>query len=189
MAKQTVSKARKNNNNRLLIGVFGVLLVLIIVAVTIIVILGNRPNPNGDMNFFETDDTKYVVAIDYNEGNELSPVKSYDVYYHDDGNEITGHESYYEFVDEETARAAFPDYEKMKAEDVDFIGDVKLDGKYIIMIATPRQYEGLTLEFVKEWSRIDVSELESSEDEEVIEGEDGQTNDEVAPCDDESTDC
>lgn len=191
MAKQSVSKSKKNNNN-LLIGVFGALLTLIVIAIVAIVLLNSKGNPNNNASFFETDDTKYVVTVDYGQESELSPLRSYDIYYHGEDGNITAHESYYEFVDAATAQAALPDYEKIKEQDSEFVSEVKLDGKYIIMVATPVQYEGLTVEFVKQWSEIDYSELESLEDEGSTE-EGGEVVEETAPCgesvDGEPTDC
>ena len=172
------NKSNSKSNNRLLVGVFAVLLALIVIAVLVVVLLNNQSDPNSNESFFETNEIKYVVASELNNSeDEGAPVASYDVYYHN-GDTITGHEAYYEFRDEEYAKAALSYYQALKDDD---IKSIDVNGKYIVLVANPSQFEGMTLEFVKQWSQIDSTITEDVVDETdvVVEEGNGEVVEEV----------
>ena len=145
MAKKAKAKSKRNNakNNNLMMWVFVVLFLLIVISIAVILTLNNA-NPNLNDDFFVSDGSKYVVAADIDNYGDDRIVAAYDVYYHNNGT-ITGHEAYYEFVDEEMAQVALPSYQANKDEEVD---KIELNGKYIVLTATPKQYEGLILDLL-----------------------------------------
>lgn len=168
MAKKANSKTKNNNN--LLIGVFAVLVVLIVAAVIAIIMLNRNTNPNDNESFFVSTDNKYVLTSDiYGENDNGAPVASHDVYYHD-GDTITGYQLYYEFADEEAAKAALDYYKEREGDDVDL---VELKGKYVVLTANKIQYDGLTMEMLKEWTEeeliIDDEDTEGNEVTETVE--------------------
>jgi len=173
MVKKTKarSKAKKKNNknNNLMIWVFVTLFLLIVMAIAVILTLNGRSNPNTDENFFLSDATKYVVPSDTISPNgDDDPIAAYDVYYHD-GDKITAHKAYYEFVDRETAEGAFTNFKNIKDDDID---TVELDGKYIVLVAKPSQYQSFTLEMVKRWTETDE---DGEIDDEAYEAENSDT--------------
>jgi hypothetical protein len=145
MAKKAKAKSKRNNakNNNLMMWVFVVLFLLIVISIAVILTLNNA-NPNLNDDFFVSDGSKYVVVANVGNYGDDKIVAAYDVYYHNNDT-ITGHEAYYEFVDEEMAQAALPSYRANKDEEVD---KIELNGKYIVLTATPKQYEGLTLDLL-----------------------------------------
>ena len=189
MVKKTSRKTKKND--RLMFWVFAVLILLIIIAVTVVVVLANRPDPNTDEKFFETNDSQFVIESDVPEtrnealGNNV-PVKSFNIYYRD-GDTITGYKLYYEFANEEAARNALSYYQGLKNEGID---SVELDGKYIVVSGNKSQYEGMTYEFIKQWTELiktaeekteETSEGNGTEDvvNETVEGTTEETSDAV----------
>ena len=149
MAKKSKAKSKKNNN--LMMWVFVALFLLIVISIAVILTLNNGNNPNNNAAFFNSDGSKYVVAADVEnfKGNE-KVVGAYDVYYYS-GDTITDHKAYYEFIDAEAAEEALPQYETLIDNDIE---SVNVDGKYIVIKATPAQYEKITLEQVKRWSSV-----------------------------------
>jgi hypothetical protein len=153
--------------------VFVVLFLLIVISIAVILTLNGRSNPNTDEAFFTSDGTKYVIESDtLSVVAKDGPVAAYDVYYYS-GDRITEHKAYYEFADEETAKEALSDYQKM---DDDGVGAVELDGRFVVLVAKPSQFENMTVEMVKQWAEesddtVDSYNEDDEIDIEVVEGE------------------
>ena len=153
MAKKAKRKNQKNNN--LMAWVFVALFLLIVVSIAVILTLNNGSDPNTNEAFFVSDGTKYVVASEMGgSGEDGEAISAYDVYYYS-GNAITDHKAYFEFIDEEAAKEALPDYQSLKDND---IKSVEVNGRFIVFVAEPSQYEKITLDQVKEWTSVDSEE-------------------------------
>ncbi|MBR3115617.1 hypothetical protein IKF30_00080 [Candidatus Saccharibacteria bacterium] len=153
MVKSTSRKT--NKNDKLMFWVFAVLILLIVIAVTVVIVLANRPDPNTSEKFFETNDSQYVIEakpqkVDDEILGDNAPINSFNVYYRN-GDTITGYNLYYEFANEEAAKNALSYYQGLKGEE---INSVELDGKYIVLSANKSQYEGMTYEFIKQWTEL-----------------------------------
>lgn len=138
------NKAKKGNKN-MVIGLCATVAVIIVVVVA--VVLAINSNKLND-SYFVSDGTKYVLTINSDESlvkeGELVALKTHIVYNYS-GDEITGMKSYAEFKDAETAQKAY-DAIKNAGEDMT---NYSIDGKYVIMTATPDQYKGMTATDVK----------------------------------------
>ena len=154
MAKKAKRKSKKNNNN-LMAWVFVALFLLIVISIAVILTLNNGSDPNTNESFFVSDESKYVIASELGDsGKDGNAVSAYDIYYYS-GETITGHKAYFEFINEEAAKEALPDYQSLQDNE---IKSVEVNGRYIVFTAEPSQYEKITLEQVKEWSSVNSEE-------------------------------
>ena len=154
MAKKAKRKNKKNNNN-LMVWVFVALFLLIVISIAVILTLSNGSDPNTNKSFFVSDGSKYVITSELGDsGEDGDAVSAYDVYYYS-GETITDHKAYFEFINEEVAKEALPDYQSLRDND---IKSVEVNGRFIVFTAEPSQYEKITLEQVKEWSSVDSEE-------------------------------
>lgn len=167
-------KAKKNNKSIAAIacGVVVVIIVVIIAAVMLATNGGAGAALNDD--YFKSDDTKYVLTIETDEetldseDSTFTPLKTHIVYTYSDDT-ITGIKSYYEYADNDAAKAA---YDAIKEAGVEIT--VELNGKYVIMTADAAEYEGVSASDIKQ--QIELMEMiknggfeESTEVEEVEE--------------------
>lgn len=88
---------------------------------------------------FYTDDNKLV----YNNGDVYKMV----FYYEDD--KITGLEHYYEYKDEKEAKEKYEE-DKETLKNNTSIKDIILSGKYVVYVLSSDQYEGKTVQEVKD---------------------------------------
>lgn len=175
MVKKAKAKAKtksKAKNNNLMTWVFVALFLLIVASIAVILTLNNN-NPNLNEKFFVSDNSKYVATIDADSFGDDDLVVAYDVYYHN-GNEITGHKAYYKYASEEVAKDAFPYYQALEDDE---ISTIELNGRFIVLIASPTQYEGLTLDMVKSWFDDDIEEeIDEIDEGDVSENEADEEN-------------
>ena len=160
MVKKAKAKTKaKKTSNSLMMWVFVVLFLLIVISIAIILTL-NSTNPNLNEGFFVSNDTKYVIDADLDGFGDDRIVSAHDVYYYDSNNVVTGHEAYYEFINEETVQAVLPVYQSTKDDEVE---KVVANGRFIVMIANPTQYEGLNIETIKQWFENDEEQLDEQQ--------------------------
>lgn len=153
MAKKAKRKSKKNNN--LMAWVFVALFLLIVISIAVILTLNNGSDPNTNEAFFVSDGSKYVVTSELDgSGEDGEAISAHDVYYYS-GDTITDHKAYFEFVDERAAEEALPDYQSLQDND---IKSVEVNGRFIVFVAEPSQYEKITLEQVKQWSSVNSEE-------------------------------
>ena len=169
------TKAKKNNNKNIIIGVC--VAAVVVVAIVLVIVFAVR-GVGGGLNdsYFVSDDTKYVLTVesdDISEENseEYIPVKTHMVYTYS-GDEITGLKIYQEYADAETAKAAF-DEMKNAGEGT---GDAELNGKYVVMTASSEDYEGMTasdvknqIEFMEMLKNMDTNGTDDEEDDGEVE--------------------
>lgn len=135
----TVNKNKKKwKNKKLLQGLIFVGSVVLVAVITVVILKLTRPVL--DDNFFVSDDTKSTITIKPDaDGTSTSAVIQTRVVYDYDGENVVGMKTYFEFVDNDTARrneAAIreqPQYER-----------TEVDGKFVIAISKEEQYKGLT---------------------------------------------
>ena len=147
MAKKS-SKKNKDNKNIIIGAIIGA--VALIIVVVLIVVLGTSRQKIDD-SFFVSDGTKYVITLegdlmDSVGGMGDTPRRAHLVYFYS-GDSVTGKKTYYEFMDEETARTS---YDALLSEDSENTDSYELDGKYVILIADASEYEGMTAADAKE---------------------------------------
>ena len=145
-------KAKKNKDNKnVIIGaIVGV--VALIVIIVLAVVLATRGSSKLDDSFFASDDTKYVATVDgdtmgMSDEEGIAPLKAHIVYFYS-GDDVTDMRSYYEFADESVAKKFF-DLAKA-SEEGDSSDNYELNGKYVILIADPTEYEGMKTSDAKE---------------------------------------
>ena len=167
-------KSKKNNKN-LIIGICaGVVAVIVIIVAVVLATAGS--SRLGD-SYFVSDDSKYVISMNADEmgldGEEYAPNKVHLVYYYSD-DEVTGLESYYEYTDNASAKAA---YDTIIAEAGDEASNYRLDGKYIVITADESEYEGMTASDAKQ--QIEFMEMLKNMDfdDEYDEGDEDETYD------------
>lgn len=149
-AKNSKTKAKKENKQNLIIGICVAAAAVIAVIIAIVLIINNNNTLND--SYFKSDDTKYVLSVD---AEELSfdedklhyvPVKAHVVYTYS-GDEITGMKTYAEYADASTAEKAFKEFKD--SDEADEMKNAELNGKYIIVTNESSQYEGMTASDVK----------------------------------------
>ena len=167
-------KAKQENKNMIIGGICAAIAVVVIIIVA--VALATRGTGISD-DYFKSDGTKYVLTIENepvgdDEADVYDPVKTHMVYTYS-GEDVTGMKTYAEFADADTAKKAF-DAIKESGEDMT---NYAVEGKYIILTATPDQYEGMKasdvksqIEFYESLNDLDMSESDGTED--VVKGED-----------------
>ena len=116
-------------------------LTAVAVVVVVIVVVSINHHPITD-DYFVTDETKYVMTLTPETDEKKTPnsrglVQTFYVYDRD-GDTITGIKTYFEYVDEATAKT---NYEKTK--DQQEFKNAELNGKYIIVTMDKDQYKGL----------------------------------------------
>lgn len=183
MAEEAKKTTKKTDNKNKIIAICAACAAVVVVIVLIVVLA----TKNGGINdsYFVSDGTKYVLTIDSNdvEGEEeaYTPIKTHLVYTYE-GDKITGLKSYYEYKDADAAKAAL---EAMKATGED-LGEVELNGKYIIMIASEEEYKDLTasdveqqVKFMEMLKNMNTSDTENVQDStEVDESEEATAEEE-----------
>lgn len=175
--KATKTKTKKDNKGTL-VGICVGCIALVVVIVLAVVLATKNQGIND--SYFVSDDTKYVITIDSDEvdGEEeaYTPIKTHIVYTYE-GDKVTGLKSYYEYKDASAAKTAL---EAMKATGED-LGDIALDGKYIVMTASEEDYKDLTtsdvkqqIEFMESLKNMNLDEVEGEEDVEEVEEVDSE---------------
>ena len=173
---------KKSNNKGLIIGICSAVVVVVIIIVAVLV--ATNANKLND-SYFVSDGSKYVLTLESDEAliaeDDSQPVKTHIVYTYS-GDEITGAKTYEEYKDAASAQKAYDAY-KEAGEDM---SNVAVDGKYLIITATPDQYEGVTatdvkqqIEFIESLKNLNLDE--STEDTgEVVESTEAVEVDENA---------
>ena len=135
-------KAKKDNKN-LIIGICcGIAALVVVVVIAIVLVVSNNNTLSDD--YFQSDDTKYVLTVDADvldiesDDETPTPVKTHLVYTYS-GDEITGLKTYAEYANADDAKAAFDAMQAAGSEE-----DIELNGKYIIATNDAEAYEGLT---------------------------------------------
>ena len=96
---------------------------------------------------FVTDDTQTTITIEPTESEHSSISHTRTVYEYDSDNNVIGMKTYFEYADNEAAKAA---YETVK-DQPEFKGAEVID-KYIVVAADPNSFKGLTAEDVRQQS-------------------------------------
>ena len=145
-----MAKEEAKNNKKLILGICGAIVAIVVIVVVVVVLLNNKkPTLNDD--YFKSDDTKLVITLEGEAGEENSPVKQHQVYTYS-GDTITGLKSYAEFANADDAKKAYDDYKA--SGDTDTFTNIELDGKYIIMTVPEDQYKELTTSAVKSYIEL-----------------------------------
>lgn len=165
-----------NSNNKKKIIITGCICaaVVAIIAIAIVAVILSTNNGSGriDESYFKTDDSKYVITLDYDpseEGNDdYTPLKTHSVYTHS-GGKITGLTTYYEYTDEASAKNA---YNKLIDEVSGEFKSITQNGKFVLLESNPEDYEGLSAEDVKSQiefiESIKNGEYEETTTEEIV---------------------
>ena len=138
-------KAQKKDNKNLIIGICCAVLVVAVIIVA--VVFATRGTTKLSDAYFVTDDTKYVVTVNREEGDDTSSADKVHYVFNHSGDKITGAAIYAEFENEDAAKAAFEEYKK-ENDDNDTV-NMSVDGKYIVTKADQKEYENYTLEDIK----------------------------------------
>ena len=143
-------KSKKDNKN-VIIGVVCAVVAVIVIAIIAAVVATSGKSGLSDV-YFQSDGQKYVLTIETDQtaieetDEAYVPVKTHLVYTYS-GDQITGLKLYYEYADEDTAKKAL---EEMKsAAGSEDLGEVVVEGKYVIATAPEDQYKDLTASDVK----------------------------------------
>ena len=120
--------------------ILGLIILTIIVATITIIILTLTNHPSINEEYFTNDDTKTTISLspNSNKSNDAALIQTYLVYTYD-GENVSSLKTYFEYIDEETAKTTFK-FIKNQPEFKDAI----VEGKYIIVAADESQYRGLT---------------------------------------------
>ena len=151
-------KAQKKNNKNLIIGICSAVVAVVVIVIVAVVFLSKGGSKKIDDTFFVSDGSKYVLTLgsEYIDTEEdFTPSKSHMVYYYS-GEKVTGLEMYYEYADAATAKKAYDILSADADANAEF-KEVKLDGKYIVLVANSSDYEGMTTSEVK--SQIELMEM------------------------------
>ena len=149
--------ANKSNQNKknVIIGVC--VAVLVLIAIIVAIILGSRNGGFGGLNdsYFKSDGSKYVLTVDSSDmiGEEEHTYA---------GDKITGLKAYYEYTNNDDAKAAYEYYNTNMADEYK---SITRDGKYVILEIDESGYEGVTPDDVKqqiEYMEM-LNELEADE--------------------------
>ena len=179
--KEDKKEDKKNNNNKnIIIGICcGIALVIVIVLAIVFA--------KGGLNdsYFVSDGTKYVLTIEsdaYDTNSEdepYTPIKTHLVYTYE-GETITGLKTYYEYADGNAAKTAFEEMKKAAESEGQELGQIEVNGKYVIETAEEDAYKDMTASDVKE--QIEFMEMlknmntdgdsEDAEETETVETED-----------------
>lgn len=121
--------------------------IAVVIAAVVALVMILKPKKL-DKDFFVSDDTKLV----YNVGQEISggiydATEIYMVYEYS-GDQITKLVTYYGYETEDMAKLAAEKYAEIFTPNED-ITEVKIDGRYICLTASPYLYEGTTVESIK----------------------------------------
>ena len=170
-------KAKKDNKNMIIGGICAAVAVVVVIVLAVVLATGGNKL---DDSYFVSDGSKYVLTIEsddleFDEEEEAyAPIKTHLVYTYS-GDEITGLKTYAEYADAASAKAAL---EAMKAAGED-VSEISIDGKYLVMTATPDQYEGMTasdvkqqIEFMEMMKNMDLDDSTTEEGEVVEDGTD-----------------
>ena len=138
------------NTKNIIIGICAAVVVIVVVVVAII--LGTKKGGITGLNdsFFVSDGSKLVVDVDaesvFSEDEQYIPKTVRLVYYYK-GDSVTGLEAYYEYADEEIAKAAFNYLSKSLEGEYKSISQ---DRVYVIVEANEEEYLGTTTDDVKQ---------------------------------------
>lgn len=175
------------NNKKLVICIIAAVAVVAIAIIIFLIYRGGSKPINDE--YFVSDDSKYVLTAEATGSEFTGALKQHDVFFYS-GEKITGAKVYYEFADNEAAKAAYEEFRNgltngenndsdLKAE------DVRLDNKYIVLDVSDKDgYANMTASEVKRttefYNSIDNSSLdpEISSDSDLGTGEE-ETNEEV----------
>lgn len=152
MEKVKNEEVKKKSTIAIIIGIA----VMMVVAIVVVIIMNvNRIEPIGD-NYFVSDGTKLVLNASGDMASVNSederPVAVHTVYYYG-GDKINNVKIFFEYTDEEQAKAAS---ELIGESYKEWAESKKINGKYIVFQLGKSQYDGLTTDAVKQ--RIDSLE-------------------------------
>lgn len=140
--KPTNNKARKRKFNKKTIQNICVFSSAIAVIAIMAILLNMFRQPIVNDEYFVSDDTKEVVSL--NASGNSSSSRTFIVYSYS-GEEVTGLKTYFEYEDEESAKAAL-----QLLKDQPEFKNAELEGKYIVVTADESQFKGLTASDVKQ---------------------------------------
>ncbi len=178
------NKSKKTNakNKNLIIGICAAVAIVVVIIIAVVII----KNSSGiSDSYFVSDGSKYVMTIDSSdleieedsEEAAFAPIKSHIVYTYS-GDTITSLKTYYEYKDNDSAKAAL-DYMKEGMGEED--GQIEVNGKYIVITAPEEQYKDLTaadvkeqIDFMNSLQNMDLDDLED-DTEDYSEESDGTT--------------
>lgn len=124
----------------------GCAMIALAIVITMIIILNQNEEIESD--YFRSDDTKIVLTMDKEtaalDDSEWEPEITHMVYYYD-GNKITGAKAFYEYDDAAEAKEA---YDNLGVGE--FSESKKLNGRFVVFVIKKRQYDGMTVEELKE---------------------------------------
>ncbi len=140
------NRSRKNNNKT--ITIVGIL--IIIVGIIIGAALALRGQTINDA-FFESNDNKYVLTEDYEDGGIFGEIKTHTVANVKDDT-ITGMSIYYEFESADKAKEKFDEINSAyREDDEEIVKNVSINGKYIIIEYTESEYDDMSASDFKAW--------------------------------------
>lgn len=144
----------KSDKKSLIIACVALVAVIIITIVTLLLL----PNKKIDDNFFVSDDTKYVLTLNSEEGLDLDfkeyiPEKTHLVYFYS-GDKVTDLKVYCDFKTEDEAKKAA---ENMKEKIDESVDSLSVEGKYVVVKMNKSQYENISADEAKQ--QIDLMKM------------------------------
>lgn len=130
--------------------VVSVVLAVVIVVVIAVAVAGLLRRDKYDEDYFVSDETKLVVAIDkdmasFEEG-IYEPDVTYIVYYYDGGDTIKNMKIFFAYDDEQEAEVA---NENITLEGKAWAKTKNLSGRFVVFVADEGQYENLETAYVR----------------------------------------
>ena len=121
--------------------------IVAIAAAVVAIIMILKPKTL-DKDFFVSDDTKLVYNVSSEISGELYESSEVYMVYNYSGDTITKLTTYYGYKYEATAKAVLEKYSTIFTPNED-IEEVKLEGRYISLVAKPYLYEGATVDSIR----------------------------------------
>lgn len=173
-------KSKKQDKSK----VVGICVAVVAIVVIIIAIVAASMNQGLSEGYFKSDDTKYVLTIETDEDavsdeEEYVPIKTHIVYFYE-GDNITGLSVYQEYADNATAKAAADYY-----ADSESYKELYADGKYLVAVMNEEDYEGVTVESVKQQLEFIEAMKSASENGGLV--DDGSDDELIETTDEEET--
>lgn len=137
------SNISKKSNKKILLSLVLLFVTITIAVPAIITIITHQPIKD---DYFTSDDTKTTITLTPDDSSNTSNlVNTHLVYSYDDADNVSSLKTYFEYSDEDAARAAL----ESSKDQIEFKGAI-LEGKYVIVTADESQYKGLTASDIKQ---------------------------------------
>ena len=140
------TKAKPKFNKNLVYAACGIIAILSVALITWSIIKAFNKNINEDTTF-ATNDNQATITVEPTDDNSGSGISHTRTVYEFDGDNVVGMKTYFEYSDNDAAKAA---YEVIK-DQPEFKGAEVID-KYIVVTADPSRFKGLTVDDIRQQS-------------------------------------